>query len=62
MGLELARPERFNSSSAGVESYRDPLQLRFIQQVVEFILGGFNLLWVGSIHHVARTGSKKDKC
>lgn len=62
MGLELARLERFNSSSAGVESYRDPLQLRFIQQVVEFILGGFNLLWVSSIHHVATTGSKKDKC
>lgn len=36
-----------------MESYWDPLQLWFIQEVVELVLGSFNLLRVGSIHHVA---------
>lgn len=42
-------------------SYRDPLQLWFIQKVVEFVLGGFDLLWVSSIHHVARKGKEDDE-
>lgn len=39
-------------------SYRNSLQLRFVQQVVEFVLGGFDLLWVGCVHHVATTGKQ----
>lgn len=39
-------------------SYWDSLQLRFVQQVVELILGGFDLLWVSCVHHVPETGRK----
>lgn len=42
-------------------SYWDSLQLRFVQQVVELILGGFDLLWVSCVHHVPGTGRKQFK-
>lgn len=38
-----------------VGSYRNSLQLRLVQQVVEFVLGGFDLLRVCCVHHVATT-------
>lgn len=41
------------------DSYRDSLQLRFVQQVVELVLGGFYFLWVCCVHHVAATVRQK---
>lgn len=31
---------------------RNSLQLRFVQQVVEFVLGGFDFLWICRVDHV----------
>jgi len=39
-------------------AHRDALELRLVEQVVQFILGGLYLLLVGGIHHVpAREGT-----
>ena len=40
-------------------SYRNSLQLRFVQQVVEFVLGGFDFLWICCVDHVTEIQSKK---
>lgn len=42
----------------GSPAHRDALELRLVEQVVQFILGRLYLLLVGSVHHVpAREGT-----